>query len=96
MDADNIWHCNLDGTLPFARVCVIVQCHKLALLIRFIPEQLKMGNLFSFSPFWGPRLAHPPPQRKVVNEFAKEKKMRKETAEEKQVPECGGKAGTMH
>ena len=41
-------------------------------------------------------MAHPPPQRKEVNELAKEKKMRKETAEEKQVPECGGKAGTMH
>ena len=52
---------NLHSTFPLAGVRVIVQRHKLPLLVRLLPEQLAIAILISSPPFWRPRLAHPPP-----------------------------------
>ena len=57
---------NLHSTFPLAGVGVVVQCHKLPLLVRLIPEQLVIAILLSSPPFWRPGLAHPLPHKKLV------------------------------
>ena len=56
---------NLHSTFPLAGVGVVVQRHKLPLLVCLIPEQLKIAIELSLPPFWGLWLAHPP-QPKII------------------------------
>ena len=81
---------NLHSTFPLAGVGVVVQCHKLALLVRLIPEQLVIAILLSSPPFWRPGLAHPLPHKKLV------KKAGTGHWEENRYQTPWGKAGTRH
>ena len=87
--------CNLHSTFPLAGVGVVVQCHKLPLLVRLIPEQLVIAILLSSPPFWRPGLAHPLPHKKLVKK-AGTGHWEEKYCEKTKYQTPWGKAGTRH